>query len=519
MLDNALTTDVAQQRRDNGQCAGTSQEPVAAVLSRVNEILPQLRSRASQTEKLRRMHPDNLAQLTEAGVFNLTRPADVADGHIVNQVLTQIARACPSTSWICIIMLASNLGPALLSDEVTDDIDGAPDLPITGTIAPTGEAAAVLGGYRVSSRWAWNGVGDHSNWVAPTCVTSNGVARTPIMVIVPAAQVRHQDTWHAAGMEGRATKVMELHDVFVPVSRTLRKMDLTGGCFATRRYTGNPYFNRPGLMYALVVSAPDTARHGTRRDGSPRVGRRPLRRRCFTASSPLRSSSSRRLRCIWRNFDERSYRLWHNGSQSMAEPLLAHGLGRFRPAHAPSSIGPSRPVTLPKACSRRICNAFFATSPCFTSTPRSNRRAPARCRDASWLEWRPRRTSTDRDGPTGTWVPDVSDFHVIEREPEPGAYHSTARSVRSLGMSSPGTHTVAHRAERTSGRHGVEIRYLVAEESGHRARRDRQRSPMSLSMPAGSFEESHDWIWIAAVQPSALDPWTFNEADLGFRAR
>ena len=476
MLDNALTTDVAQQRRDNGQCAGTSQEPVAAVLSRVNEILPQLRSRASQTEKLRRMHPDNLAQLTEGGVFNLTRPADVADGHIVNQVLTQIARACPSTSWICIIMSASNLGPALLSDEVTDDIDGAPDLPITGTIAPTGEAAAVLGGYRVSSRWAWNDVGDYSNWVAPACVTSNGVARTPIMVIVPAAQVRHQDTWHAAGMEGRATKVMELHDVFVPVSRTLRKMDLTGGCFATRRYTGNPYFNRPGLMYALVVSAPDTARHGTRRDGSlhedpshprpnhrTRVGRRPLRRRCFTASSPLRSSSSRRLRCIWRNFDERSYRLWHNGSQSLAEPLLAHGLGRLRPAHVPSSIGPSRPVTLPKDCSRRICNAIFATSPCFTSTPRSNRTAPARCGDASWLEWCPIRTS-DRDGPTGTGVPDVSDFHVIEREPEPGAYHSTARSVRSLGMSSPGNHTVAHRAERTSGRHGAEIRYLVAEE-------------------------------------------------------
>ena len=48
MLDNALTTDVAQQRRDNGQCAGTSQEPVAAVLSRVNEILPQLRSPTGQ---------------------------------------------------------------------------------------------------------------------------------------------------------------------------------------------------------------------------------------------------------------------------------------------------------------------------------------------------------------------------------------------------------------------------------------------------------------------------------------
>jgi hypothetical protein len=90
MLDNALTTDIAQQRRNNGQFATTSQAPLAAVLSRVNEILPQFRSQASETEKLRRMHPHNRTQLTETGVFNVTRPADVggyeADDHIVTEV-------------------------------------------------------------------------------------------------------------------------------------------------------------------------------------------------------------------------------------------------------------------------------------------------------------------------------------------------------------------------------------------------------------------------------------------------
>jgi 3-hydroxy-9,10-secoandrosta-1,3,5(10)-triene-9,17-dione monooxygenase len=271
MLDNALTTGSAQSRRNNGQFATTSQAPAAAVLSRVNEILPQLRSRASETEKLRRMHPGDLAQLTEAGVFNLTRPADVggyeADDHIVTEVLTQVARACPSTSWICTIMLASNLLPALLNDEVADDIYGTPDLRITGTIAPTGEATTVKGGYRVSGRWAWNTGGVHSNWVAPTCLTGTGPTPTPIMVIVPAAQVQHQDTWYAAGMAGTATNVMELHDVFVPVSRTLRIEDLTDGPLRVTTLHRQPVLQPAMVDVRPRRVRPDTARHGTGRDG------------------------------------------------------------------------------------------------------------------------------------------------------------------------------------------------------------------------------------------------------------
>jgi alkylation response protein AidB-like acyl-CoA dehydrogenase len=47
------------------------------VLDRVNELVPVLRTRAPETEKLRRMHPDSLRDLAEAGVFRLTVPADV----------------------------------------------------------------------------------------------------------------------------------------------------------------------------------------------------------------------------------------------------------------------------------------------------------------------------------------------------------------------------------------------------------------------------------------------------------
>src|SRR6201991_2388364 len=96
------------------------------VLSRVNALVPVLRARAPETEQLRRMHPDNLRDLTEAGVFRLAMPTDVggyqADEDTVAEVLAQISRGCPSTGWMCTIMLASNVIPALLADEAGDEI-------------------------------------------------------------------------------------------------------------------------------------------------------------------------------------------------------------------------------------------------------------------------------------------------------------------------------------------------------------------------------------------------------------
>ena len=83
------------------------------VLDRVNALGPILRARAAETEKLRRMRPDTLRDLTEAGVLRLTVPADVggyeADDELVIEVLAQISRGCPSTGWICCIAMVSNM--------------------------------------------------------------------------------------------------------------------------------------------------------------------------------------------------------------------------------------------------------------------------------------------------------------------------------------------------------------------------------------------------------------------------
>jgi 3-hydroxy-9,10-secoandrosta-1,3,5(10)-triene-9,17-dione monooxygenase len=230
------------------------------VLAQVNTLVGQLRARAPETERLRRMHPDNLRDLTEAGVFRLAMPTDVggyqAEEDIVAEVLAQISRGCPSTGWMCTIMVISNLLPALLADEAADEIYATPDLRITTTIAPTGQAATVDGGYRVTGRWAWNTAGVHSNWLACACIVPGEEDRGLRVMLMPAAEVEYQDNWRAAGMAGTATNIATVGDVFVPEARTILVNDLAEGRYPTRRYSQLPYFNRPFVMYINAGSAP-----------------------------------------------------------------------------------------------------------------------------------------------------------------------------------------------------------------------------------------------------------------------
>jgi len=236
--------------------AGTAE----AVLADVNTLVDRLRVRAPETERLRRMHPDNLRDLTEAGVFRLAMPTDVgghqADEDIVAEVLAQISRGCPSTGWMCTIMLISNVIPALLADEAADEIYATTDLRITTTIAPTGQAVPVDGGYRVSGQWTWNTAGVHSNWFAPGCIVPGEEDSGPRLVLMPTTEVKHQDNWRAAGMAGTATNIATVGDVFVPAARTILVKDLAEGRYPTRRYSYLPYFNRPFVLYINAGSAP-----------------------------------------------------------------------------------------------------------------------------------------------------------------------------------------------------------------------------------------------------------------------
>jgi 3-hydroxy-9,10-secoandrosta-1,3,5(10)-triene-9,17-dione monooxygenase len=162
----------------------------------------------------------------------------------------------PSSSWICTIMVAVNVIPALLGDEAADEIYAKPDLRMTAALAPTGQAMPVRGGYRVTGRWLWNTGGIHSHWFVAGCMTPADTGPVHLMAALPTAALAYQDNWRAAGMRGTATNTVTASDVFVPASRTVCVKHLAEGHYPVRRYSDDPYCNRPWLMYANTINAP-----------------------------------------------------------------------------------------------------------------------------------------------------------------------------------------------------------------------------------------------------------------------
>src|ERR1700733_9898497 len=101
-------------------------EEAQAILERVRELVPFLRANARQTEADRRVPDANMDALAEAGVFRLARPRSrggiEASLAVQNEVLSEIARGCPSTSWVSTISVAASWLTAKLPDRGQDEI-------------------------------------------------------------------------------------------------------------------------------------------------------------------------------------------------------------------------------------------------------------------------------------------------------------------------------------------------------------------------------------------------------------
>ncbi len=240
----------------------TTSYPATAqeVLDRVNELVPALRSRARETEQLKQMHPDTLTDLTEAGVFKLTLPKThggyEAEPRIISEVLAQIARGCPSTSWICALVTAVNFWSGLLPDEGSEELLATPDLRITGLIAPTGSATRTEGGVQLSGTWLWNTGGVHSQYLGLAAMLQTDKGPFPIACIVPVDQIRTELTWDASGMAGTATNKVSVENIFVPDRFIIDVPNLATGNFPERTLSSNPYYNRPAVQFFITLSAP-----------------------------------------------------------------------------------------------------------------------------------------------------------------------------------------------------------------------------------------------------------------------
>jgi 3-hydroxy-9,10-secoandrosta-1,3,5(10)-triene-9,17-dione monooxygenase len=202
---------------------------IRQLLARAHALVPVLRARAGETEKLRRLPDANVAALREAELFRLFQPARYGGIEAPFRAFVEIGavlgQACGSTSWVFNNLIAHNwmLGywPETAQDEVWASAPGA--LIGSSFIFPPGHAEKVAGGYRLSGRWPFSSGIDQSDWMMLAAnVGDSGQGKPePRFFLVPRADYTAIDNWYAMGLAGTGSKDVVVDAITVPEHRTL----------------------------------------------------------------------------------------------------------------------------------------------------------------------------------------------------------------------------------------------------------------------------------------------------------
>ena len=130
------------------------------LVERTSALVPMLRQHAATAEKERRVPIETLAALDQAGVFRMMAPksvgGDEASFDTQCRVLSEIARGCPSTSWVATIYSAMVWAVSAFPDRAQDEVFAGGIPRIAGVFSPTGTAVRKDDGFIVSGRWPYN---------------------------------------------------------------------------------------------------------------------------------------------------------------------------------------------------------------------------------------------------------------------------------------------------------------------------------------------------------------------------
>ncbi|MFE9046046.1 3-hydroxy-9,10-secoandrosta-1,3,5(10)-triene-9,17-dione monooxygenase oxygenase subunit [Streptomyces sp. NPDC012421] len=198
------------------------------VLAAVRDLAPVLRERAAEAEELRRVPDASVKELEDTGFFQLLQPKTfggrAADPVAFYTAVKEIAKACGSTGWVASVVGVHPWHVALFDPRAQQEVWGEDHRTrIASSYAPTGKAAAVDGGFRLSGRWHFSSGCDHARWALLGCLVTDPEGNPVDMrtFLVPRSDYRVDDVWDTVGLRGTGSNDIVVDDVFVPEHRAL----------------------------------------------------------------------------------------------------------------------------------------------------------------------------------------------------------------------------------------------------------------------------------------------------------
>ena len=216
-------------------------------------LVPALRARAAETERLRRLPDATIADLHAAGLFRLYRPARYGgvEAPIRNFVTIGaiLGRGCGSTSWVYNNLVVHNWMLGYWPEAAQDLVWKSSPNAVIGSsfVFPAGRAEKIADGYRLSGRWPFSSGVDASDWMmlAANVAPGKGGPPEPYFFLVPRGECRVIDNWHAMGLAGTGSKDVAVDGAIVPEHLALAVIHGKGGT-----HPGSAA--NPGALYRLA---------------------------------------------------------------------------------------------------------------------------------------------------------------------------------------------------------------------------------------------------------------------------
>ncbi|MGI5472985.1 acyl-CoA dehydrogenase family protein [Streptomyces sp. CA-132043] len=241
----------------------TTAAPTAALTESAAALVPLLRENAARTEADRMVTEENIAALSEAGLFRLTVPrrfgGHEADFRTFLEVTAELARGCGSTAWVTTLINVCNWMVGLYPERAQRDVWGEnPDARVCGVLAPSATSRAVDGGLVVSGRWGFASGSLHSQWASLGIPVVDGSGRQIDQgaALIPLDELTIEDTWYVAGMRGTGSNTLVAQDVFVPAHRILSVTRSVQGGYPTEHKDEALYRSALVPVLALVLAGP-----------------------------------------------------------------------------------------------------------------------------------------------------------------------------------------------------------------------------------------------------------------------
>ena len=235
----------------------------ASTLERAERLVPTLAARARETEALRRIPDETIADLRASGLFRVLQPSRVGGAELPYDALVRVtailARGCGSTAWVYANLANHDFMLAMWPPEAQHEVwsVSADQLIGSALMFPPGRATRAPGGYRLSGRWKFSSGIDACTWTMLGGIASaDGELPDYRVFLVPQGDYRTIDTWYAAGLRGTGSKDVEVSDIFIPEHRALAVNSMKGCGAPGASVNPGPLYRLPVFdMFPYVVAA------------------------------------------------------------------------------------------------------------------------------------------------------------------------------------------------------------------------------------------------------------------------